>query len=275
MKCTRYLNLVKFNTEIKLPPIYIVNLERFPEKYRNTKKNILETGILNGFERYNAYDGLKMLPYGKDIQSSKTKEEIYKYTDLMYNELKKQGLYNSELYLKPGEIGHYFSFYNIFKEALKNNYESIIILEDDIYFTNPKNFLQQYIELINNVPDDWDLLYFGMTDAYFNIGKGMNKKINKYICEPSGSTREGNYKGMINGNHATMYKKTAIKYFVENMLPMYYPTDAYMGKICTIEKKLKCYSSCSPIIKAEHCISTTSTYKLEGTNRNIKKNKKN
>ena len=63
---------------------------------------------------------------------------------------------------KLGQIGCTASFYNVFKDAFQNNYNKILVLEDDF------NFIVSKDEIVNNLekafkemPEDWDMLYLG------------------------------------------------------------------------------------------------------------------
>ena len=65
------------------------------------------------------------------------------------------------------------SHLHIINEAVKNNYENLLILEDDVYFIKPfKN--------IPNPPEDWDMIYFGGT-VHRIIGR-PDDKWTRVIC---------------------------------------------------------------------------------------------
>jgi GR25 family glycosyltransferase involved in LPS biosynthesis len=82
---------------------------------------------LGEFERFSAYDG-------------------------------KQLNLTNEYNLKPGEIGIIKSNLDIIKDAKKNNYKTILIIEDDcVFFDEIINF-EDYFKLL---PSDWDMLYMG------------------------------------------------------------------------------------------------------------------
>lgn len=69
---------------------------------------------------------------------------------------------NSNLYLKKGEIGHLKSIILILKDAIKNNYKNILILEPDIYFCeNFSNIMSSYSF------SNFKLLYLGATQNKF------------------------------------------------------------------------------------------------------------
>ena len=65
---------------------------------------------------------------------------------------------SSELNIS-GQLGCLMSHLELIKKAKANNYNTILILEDDVIFSNNINDI--FIDYINNVPGDWDMLYFG------------------------------------------------------------------------------------------------------------------
>ena len=83
------------------------------------------------------------------------------------NELKDKNIYNEALaiqhhrYSKPmnaGQIGCALSHKNIYKEIINSGYKKTLILEDD---AEPvKESLNLFSEIIKELPDDWELLYF-------------------------------------------------------------------------------------------------------------------
>lgn len=58
-----------------------------------------------------------------------------------------------------GVSGLTLTNYNILKEAILNNYNNILILEDDVMFID--NFYEKFNAKIEYLPNDWDLLYLG------------------------------------------------------------------------------------------------------------------
>ncbi|WP_207398716.1 glycosyltransferase family 25 protein [Bremerella alba] len=58
-----------------------------------------------------------------------------------------------------GAWGCYQSHLRILEDALLDQHESILILEDDALLN--ANTLQQILEFLEHVPNDWDHLYFG------------------------------------------------------------------------------------------------------------------
>jgi len=61
--------------------------------------------------------------------------------------------------LRGGALGCTLSHNNIIRHASDHGIRSIFILEDDVVFDDDINV--KFAEWITEVPDDWDMLYFG------------------------------------------------------------------------------------------------------------------
>jgi len=61
--------------------------------------------------------------------------------------------------LKKGVVGCFMSHKNLITEARDSGLETILILEDDVAFDD--NLNEKFNEWINEVPNDWDMLYLG------------------------------------------------------------------------------------------------------------------
>jgi GR25 family glycosyltransferase involved in LPS biosynthesis len=125
--------------------VYCINLDRRPDRLENFKKEV-EKYNLGEFERFSAYDADKI--------------DLSKYPS-MY---------------KAGAIGLLLSNLDIIKDAKKNNYKKIIIIEDDCYFTDEIINIDSYFELL---PKDWDLLYMGGNHATTEPPIKINDKVCK------------------------------------------------------------------------------------------------
>ena len=60
--------------------------------------------------------------------------------------------------LKQGELGIINSVIEILQLAIKNNFNNILIIEDDCVFNDNILIIDDYF---NNLPKDWDMIYFG------------------------------------------------------------------------------------------------------------------
>ena len=61
--------------------------------------------------------------------------------------------------VKPGAIGCSLSHQLAIRLARQNQYNSVMILEDDVEFAD--DLQQQFSEYVNQMPDNWDIIYFG------------------------------------------------------------------------------------------------------------------
>ena len=67
-----------------------------------------------------------------------------------------------------GALGLLLTTLQILETAVENQYKSILIMEDDIYFTSEINNIES---LITHVPEDWDMLYIGGNHNFHNKGR--------------------------------------------------------------------------------------------------------
>jgi GR25 family glycosyltransferase involved in LPS biosynthesis len=121
--------------------VYCINLEERKDRWDLCEEKFKEYGITN----YVRFDGVKV-----------------------------NGNLSSK---KLVQIGCAASFYNVFKDASKNSYEKILVLEDDFDFTVSKD------EIINNLdrafkemPQNWDMFYLGANV----MNEIMSNPIEKY-----------------------------------------------------------------------------------------------
>jgi GR25 family glycosyltransferase involved in LPS biosynthesis len=68
----------------------------------------------------------------------------------------------------------------IIEDAIQNDYESILILEDDVEFTDELKNINEYF---NMLPEDWDMLYFGGNHNTHIRGIDPPKIINDKVCK--------------------------------------------------------------------------------------------
>ena len=161
---------------IKIPH-YSKNIDR---------KNLIETQISkinNDCSSYNNYSfSFEII---KDYDKEDITLEIINKFILFYDNLKKTGkvsintLFKSQIYvaelnnifsgfvsnsnyrrLSGGEISLIVKTVNIWKSIIDNNIDICLIVEDDSVF--PDNFTEKYLNILNNLPKDWDILYVNL-----------------------------------------------------------------------------------------------------------------
>jgi GR25 family glycosyltransferase involved in LPS biosynthesis len=68
-------------------------------------------------------------------------------------------LINLKYRIKPGGVGCLLSHLNLYKYIKNIDGDVFMITEDDVVFSD--DFIEKYNNLIQIVPNDWNLLYFG------------------------------------------------------------------------------------------------------------------
>lgn len=122
--------------------VYVINLDRRPDRYESFLAELKMYG-LNGIIRYPAIDGSTL---------------------------------TNNTPLLSGELGVLLTHHNIIKECINRNLSNVLILEDDVQFTNEINNVGEYL---NKLPDDWDFIYFGGNHKYGKPTEMINDKIIK------------------------------------------------------------------------------------------------
>lgn len=131
----------------KFDKIYCINLKRRQDRWKKCLKEFKKNN-LEGIERYQAIDG-----------------KLYDWSSTKYNPD-----------LLKGELGILETHINIIKEAVENGYSTIMILEDDVYFTPEIAKLEEYL---SDVPSDWDMIHLGGNHTYGNVPEMVTDKIMK------------------------------------------------------------------------------------------------
>lgn len=105
--------------------IYCINLDRRPDRWKECVREFDRVEITD-VERFTAVDGNSI---------------------------------HTKSVLLPGEVGITLSNLNLLMDARKNSYERILILEDDIQFS--ENFVRDFDTWHSEIPNDWQMLYLG------------------------------------------------------------------------------------------------------------------
>jgi GR25 family glycosyltransferase involved in LPS biosynthesis len=135
--------------------VYLINMDKDTDRLEKVKK---ECDIVDiKFERF---PGVKIADLSKNILDKYIPENIQKYGT-------------------NGMIGCGLSHLFIWEDAIKKNYKNILVLEDDVYFTD--DFKEYFINVIKEVPDDYDILYLGYKDSVCEAPKDSSFN---YIYKP-------------------------------------------------------------------------------------------
>ena len=149
-----YLELITFSLEylymkkqycqnVKIDSIHCINLKRSTNRRKLIDKESKRIGIkINIFE---AIDGNILSRYQQ-------------------NKLHPNGFtifcHSLRFILKPRTIACATSHMMLLKSLKKNN-ENVLILEDDVFFKD-NNFIKNFEKITNNLPINWDIVFFNL-----------------------------------------------------------------------------------------------------------------
>lgn len=125
---------------------YCINLERRKDRWNECLLEF-KNKELNNIERVSAVDGKDLMFFSQKVNSSAL-------ALILTNE-------------------------KIFESAIENNYETILILEDDIEFTDQVKNISSFIE---KLPENWDMIYFG-GNHNTHVGHKAPESINEKVVK--------------------------------------------------------------------------------------------
>lgn len=200
----KVLELLPNNNSID--KIYIINLKERTDRKEHILKELNKFNIKN----YEIIEAIKPTIEEVNLWSNK-------YCDYVMKDIPFE---RRERY-KIGCLGCLKSHLFIYNEMIKNNYNNILILEDDCII---KDDINKYKNNINYcIQNNYGLFYLGGTHSKNPI------KINDnfYKCEKTHTT------------HSYMISKDCAKYIIDNINNYEKEIDVYLSEI--IQKKFNCY----------------------------------
>jgi glycosyl transferase, family 25 len=153
---------LKINTDINnllqqyFDKVFVVSVPRFTDRHKQLEKHL--EGLTYDF--FWGADKLKL-----DYNTAKT--------DGTYDEQMAQKLQRQGKALNLGEIACSLSHRMVYEEMLKHNWQKVLILEDDILPLY--NNLPQLPVVLNELPDDWELVYLGYL-KHENVTAALKRK---------------------------------------------------------------------------------------------------
>jgi GR25 family glycosyltransferase involved in LPS biosynthesis len=136
--------------------VYLINMDKDADRLEKVTKECDNVGIK--FERF---PGVKISDLSQNILDKYIPEQTQKYGT-------------------NGMIGCGLSHLFVWQDAVQNNYKNILVLEDDVFFTD--DFNEYLINVMEEVPDDYDILYLGYRDTNCNPPKDSSLN---YIYKPN------------------------------------------------------------------------------------------
>lgn len=128
--------------------VYCVNLQSRPDKFDEMKIKLHLAGIKK--VKFMRFKMAKDYPQLYNVYQAVTNNGL-----VTMNEKRE----NKKIIQSIGELGCSESHMYCTKDALKNGYKKILVLEDDVYFH--KHFLIKFKEYSDQVPVDWQFLMLG------------------------------------------------------------------------------------------------------------------
>jgi glycosyl transferase family 25 len=172
--------------------IYCINLDRRTDRWEETLIELKKWGLEDKVTRFSAVDGSTIPQINNKINK--------------------------------GELGLVETHIKIITEAKNNNYKNILILEDDITFTDEITKIEFYFE---QLPKTWEILWFG-GNHNTHVGATINK-INENIlkCHQTYST------------HSIAFNEKIYDLVLNLLEKKEKPVDVYYSDI---QKIYECYS---------------------------------
>lgn len=157
--------------------VYIISLDRTPERLNFVKKQLDSLGIKS--KHFPAVDGKYIIAQNLTTHEKFYCNDIIK-VDFKYVKNQKfkiscsrkidnlsqaEFIYKTDIRkLIPGECGCYMSHRGVWADVIKNKYKRVIIFEDDIILFD--NFKENLVNFLKHIPNDSDV-------AFLDIG--MNR----------------------------------------------------------------------------------------------------
>ena len=208
-----FFNMYKYQVEKftnKIDKIYVINLKKNTDRLEKFIEHSRKANV--AVERFDAVNG-------KELE----KDDPYILRCFI-----------KEHNLNPGQIGCALSHIKIWEDAVKNNYNNIIVFEDDAVI--PEDFWDKFDKVYNELPEDWDLLLLGGT----NLG-GRIYSDNLLVPD----NRSGNW-----GTFAMLINVNFIKKILKE-LKLNTTIDDYLINNYYYNKKLKIFFVKKNLIKVD------------------------
>jgi glycosyl transferase family 25 len=171
----------------KIDKIYIISLDKTPERYERTKKIIEATNLPIEYLRLSAVDGKKSKlinsATGETILGSElaTNQKLLNgefeviCADDFTGDFKPLHLVNQTFSMprKAGEIGCACSHRKVWMEIIKKGYKNVLVLEDDIDLID--HFKERLALAVEDLPHDYDLMFLGWFGSRKNCDANFKK----------------------------------------------------------------------------------------------------
>lgn len=200
--------------------IYCINLDRRPDRWEKVSQTFKDVGI-NDVVRYSAVDGNEL-----DLTNIKYKPTLLK-----------------------GELGILETHLKLLQEAKDAGLKEIVIMEDDVVFTDE---VSKFDEYFNEIPKDWDMIFVGGNHIYGNTPNVITDRVLKVngtvaihciiiresVMDVILAIAKGRQK-QIDGYYADIQKGYNVYCFTPNMALQYEDFSDIQGKTVNYDQFLK------------------------------------
>ena len=155
---------------------FVINLKSRKDRYRALKREAKHLKLINGtlWDKIEVVEGID----GRKLKQKKNKDYIPTYRFDYHFQVDPHPVWlhrlNNGTY-KRGEISHASdpevgvanSHIKIWKNIVKKNIQSSLILEDDFYFE--PYFQERFMDVMREAPDNWDIIYLSKLPSRYGF----------------------------------------------------------------------------------------------------------
>jgi len=152
--------------------IYVLNLKSHKTKRTKMRDQLNDLNISATFiEAHNGKDCVDCTKYINDFMKWDINHpNVHPIQKQLWNNVEKR--FTGHLLRTSGTVGIIRSMETIFKDAIKHEYNRILVFQDDVLFD--KHFATKFDNHIRKIPIDWEILNLGTTkwNSQFTLEKG-------------------------------------------------------------------------------------------------------
>lgn len=226
------LTAIPENAVFLLDAVYLINLDRSKNRMAKMQFELNKAGL--DFTRFSAIDGnIFKGKYERKPNRTNWIQELMPEKNYSYLFDPKVNRYG----LSIGELGNYFSHYELLKLVAKENYQACLIIEDDTQLE--KDFETKLNVLMVHAPSNWDIIYL---NCFANLDIGCRpKKLpltwDRRFTKLNRRCTAGNGAYIINGIGANK--------LLTDVLPATNRTDERIGDEFFSQKKMRFNAYCA------------------------------
>ena len=217
-------SLIKKNGIGLLDHIYILNLKK-----NEKKKEVIKKEIEIKFNRKLNADNFFPAFYGKTVKNSVSSLVAEGFLHPAYKLSFLDKIFHGDSLKNPGQLGHYLSFYGVFKNAMANDLEFFMIVEDDAVFVD--NFVESIDPLVRFLQkNNYAYASLGQADYFYQKNKKLLKS-SDFVFKEGGSHffPVDLSLSLFRQTHAMIFRTDALKFIMPDYFPMTCPTDVALG----------------------------------------------